>query len=225
MTKAITGAAAMQLVEKGKLALDAPASEILPELGTKQVLTGFDAAGKPDIPQARAADHLAPPADAHVGAGLRHLECRRHEVPPGHRHSRRRLVPERGADYAAAGRSGRALGVRHFDRLGGQAGRGGGQAAARSLPDGKDLHAARHERHRFRHRARAAVAQGRHAQARREGHHGDRPRDPADARVPHGRRRPLFDGARLPEVHHGAAEGRRADPDTRDRRWRCSGTR
>ncbi|SRR5579883_1194685 len=45
MTKAITGAAAMQLVERGKLALDQPAKEILPLLGKVQVLTGFDASG------------------------------------------------------------------------------------------------------------------------------------------------------------------------------------
>jgi len=45
MTKAITGAAAMQLVERGKLALDQPAREILPLLGKVQVLTGFDANG------------------------------------------------------------------------------------------------------------------------------------------------------------------------------------
>ncbi len=45
MTKAITGAAAMQLVEQGKLALDQPAREILPLLGKVQVLTGFDASG------------------------------------------------------------------------------------------------------------------------------------------------------------------------------------
>ncbi|HLG82712.1 MAG TPA: serine hydrolase domain-containing protein [Bradyrhizobium sp.] len=45
MTKAITGAAAMQLVEQGKLALDQPAKEILPLLGRVQVLTGFDASG------------------------------------------------------------------------------------------------------------------------------------------------------------------------------------
>jgi methyl acetate hydrolase len=42
MTKAITGVAAMQMVEQGKLSLDAPASEILPELGKLQVLAGFD---------------------------------------------------------------------------------------------------------------------------------------------------------------------------------------
>ena len=45
MTKAITGAAAMQLVEQGRLALDQPAAEILPLLGTVKVLTGFDARG------------------------------------------------------------------------------------------------------------------------------------------------------------------------------------
>jgi methyl acetate hydrolase len=42
MTKAITGVAAMQLVEQGKLSLDAPASQVLPELGKIQVLAGFD---------------------------------------------------------------------------------------------------------------------------------------------------------------------------------------
>lgn len=43
MTKAITGVAAMQQVEKGKLSLDAPAGEVVPDLGEVQVLTGFDA--------------------------------------------------------------------------------------------------------------------------------------------------------------------------------------
>ncbi len=46
MTKAITSAAAMQLVEKGKLTLDDPASKWLPELGKVQVLHGWDG-GKP----------------------------------------------------------------------------------------------------------------------------------------------------------------------------------
>jgi len=46
MTKAVTAAAAMQLVERGKLSLDAPASDVVPELGTKAVLEGFDAAGE-----------------------------------------------------------------------------------------------------------------------------------------------------------------------------------
>lgn len=47
MTKALTGAAAMQLVEQGKLALDDPASNWAPELGKAQVLDGFDENGKP----------------------------------------------------------------------------------------------------------------------------------------------------------------------------------
>ena len=45
MTKAVTGAAAMQLVERGKLSLDAPAAKVLPSLAKIQVLEGFDAAG------------------------------------------------------------------------------------------------------------------------------------------------------------------------------------
>jgi methyl acetate hydrolase len=47
MTKAITGAAAMQLVEQGKLELDSPASRWVPELAEVQVLEGWDANGQP----------------------------------------------------------------------------------------------------------------------------------------------------------------------------------
>ena len=47
MTKAITSVAAMQLVERGKVTLDEPAFRHVPELGSLQVLEGFDAAGKP----------------------------------------------------------------------------------------------------------------------------------------------------------------------------------
>lgn len=47
MTKAVTGACAMQLVERGKLALDGPAKAVIPALGDVAVLTGFDRAGKP----------------------------------------------------------------------------------------------------------------------------------------------------------------------------------
>ncbi|MGH7349723.1 MAG: serine hydrolase domain-containing protein [Candidatus Rokuibacteriota bacterium] len=49
MTKAITAAAAMQLVERGKLALERPAGEVVPEIGAAKVLEGFDAAGKPRL--------------------------------------------------------------------------------------------------------------------------------------------------------------------------------
>lgn len=47
MTKAITGAAAMQQVERGKLSLDTPAKATISYLGEVGVLEGFDAAGKP----------------------------------------------------------------------------------------------------------------------------------------------------------------------------------
>ncbi len=47
MTKALTTTAALQLVEQGKLNLDTPACDVLPQLGKAQVLTGFDAAGQP----------------------------------------------------------------------------------------------------------------------------------------------------------------------------------
>src|SRR5262245_18875840 len=49
MTKAITSAAAMQLVERGQLHLDAPAADVVPELAQAQVLTGFDASGTPQL--------------------------------------------------------------------------------------------------------------------------------------------------------------------------------
>ena len=49
MTKAITSAAAMQLVEQGKLSLDEPIAEVLPELAAPQVLEGFDASGEPRL--------------------------------------------------------------------------------------------------------------------------------------------------------------------------------
>ena len=49
MTKAITAAAAMQLVERGKLHLDAPATDVVPELAKAQVLEGFDASGTPQL--------------------------------------------------------------------------------------------------------------------------------------------------------------------------------
>jgi len=47
MTKALTGACAMQMVERGKLDLESPASKWVPDLASVEVLEGFDAAGKP----------------------------------------------------------------------------------------------------------------------------------------------------------------------------------
>jgi CubicO group peptidase (beta-lactamase class C family) len=50
MSKLVTGAAAMQLLEDGKLALDMPVAEIFPAFGSSQVLIET---GKPDTHRAR----------------------------------------------------------------------------------------------------------------------------------------------------------------------------
>ena len=55
MTKAVTAAAAMQLVEQGKLALDAPIGKLLPDLASPQVLEGFDAKGEAKLRPAKGA--------------------------------------------------------------------------------------------------------------------------------------------------------------------------
>jgi len=46
-TKAITGTAVMQCVEEGKLDLDTPARNYVPDIGKLQVLDGFDGDGSP----------------------------------------------------------------------------------------------------------------------------------------------------------------------------------
>ena len=53
MTKAITTVAALQQVEAGKLALDAPIAETVPALAEPKVLEGFDAEGAPRLRRAR----------------------------------------------------------------------------------------------------------------------------------------------------------------------------
>jgi methyl acetate hydrolase len=53
MTKAVTSVAAMQLVEQGKLQLEQPIGDVLPELAAPQVLEGFDDAGAPRLRPAK----------------------------------------------------------------------------------------------------------------------------------------------------------------------------
>jgi CubicO group peptidase (beta-lactamase class C family) len=55
MTKAVTTAGAMQLVEQGKLDLDAAIGKLLPDLASPQVLEGFDAKGEPKLRPAKGA--------------------------------------------------------------------------------------------------------------------------------------------------------------------------
>ena len=54
MTKPVTGVAAMQLVEQGRLSLDEPAAKVLPELGRVRVLEGWDG-DKPRLREPRSA--------------------------------------------------------------------------------------------------------------------------------------------------------------------------
>jgi methyl acetate hydrolase len=53
MTKAVSSVAAMQLVEQGKLQLETPIGNILPELAASQVLEGFDSSGAPRLRPAK----------------------------------------------------------------------------------------------------------------------------------------------------------------------------
>src|ERR1700736_2575681 len=53
MTKAVTSTAAMQLVEQGRLQLDQPIGNVLPELAAPQVLEGFEESGAPRLRPAK----------------------------------------------------------------------------------------------------------------------------------------------------------------------------
>src|SRR6476620_8139165 len=53
MTKAVTSAGAMQLVEQGKLSLDEPIGKLLPDLANPQVLEGFGSDGEPKLRAAK----------------------------------------------------------------------------------------------------------------------------------------------------------------------------
>jgi CubicO group peptidase (beta-lactamase class C family) len=64
MTKAITSVAAMQLVEQGKLALDAPVPDIDPTIGAPRVLEGFDACVPRSARSRSATSSLTPRASA-----------------------------------------------------------------------------------------------------------------------------------------------------------------
>ena len=63
-TKAITGVALMQLVEEGKVNLDDPVKQYVPEIAEIQVLEGFDADGQPNLRQ--------PKSDVTVGQLMLH---------------------------------------------------------------------------------------------------------------------------------------------------------
>jgi methyl acetate hydrolase len=53
MTKAVTSVAALQLVEQGKLQLDEPIGNVVPDLAAPQMLEGFDSSGAPRLRPAK----------------------------------------------------------------------------------------------------------------------------------------------------------------------------
>ena len=164
MTKAITTAAGMQLVEQGKLSLDEPIGKLLPDLASPQVLEGFDASGAPKLRPAKnpitlrhLMTHTAGFAyDMWNGDMVRYLEK---TGTPGHHH-----LPERRAEDADHDRSRHALGIRHQYRFRRQGGGSGQRQAARCLSARPHARAARHDRHRLQDQRRPAQAAGRHAQ-------------------------------------------------------------
>ena len=97
MTKAVTGACAMQLVEQGKLSLDGDIATVLPELGRVQVLEGFDADGKPRLRAPKRGITLRDLLTHTVGFRLRHVERGHRALYGSDRHAGHHHLPERGA--------------------------------------------------------------------------------------------------------------------------------
>ena len=219
MTKAITTAAGMQLVEQGKLALDEPIGKVLPDLADTAGVRRLRRERQAEAARRQAADHAAASHDPHGGLLLRHLERRDGPVHGARRHSGHHHLREQGADHAARVRSGRALGIRHQHRLGRQGGGGRERQAARRLSQGPHLRAARHERHRLQaRRADSASASSACTQRGADGSlDAGAVRDGAGAGIPHGRRRALRHRAGLHPLRAHAAPRRHARRQPRAR--------
>ena len=153
MTKAVTGAAAMQLVESGRLHLDTPAADVLEHLGTVGVLEGFDEEGNPQLRPARTPITLRQLLTHTAGFAYRDLERGPSPLPRGDRCPHDQDMPAGRAGRSGAARPRRAVAVRHEHRPRRSDGRGGVGDATRRLPPatppgppGHGLHGVRYQR-------------------------------------------------------------------------------
>ena len=210
-TKAITGTAVLQLVEEGKLDLDAPAKNYAPDIGKLQVLEGFDDAGKPKLrPPKRdittrmlmlhtagfgydffsesynrlAQEHGQPSVITASKASIRRRCC---SIPASSGNTAATSTgPARSWRASRGKRLGEVMQERIFAPL--------GMTSTGFSPDAVD-----------------ALAPRRHppARGRRLADAARRFRAAAGARGPHGRPRALRDGRRLLPLHPHVAERRR----------------
>ena len=148
-TKAITGTACLQLVEEGRLDLDAPAERYAPDIGKLQVLEGFADDGNAQAAAAQARRHHPHAAAAHGRVRLRLLQ--RELQSPGHGAgaTQRDHGVEGGIAQPAPVRPGRRLGIWQQPRLGRPGRRGHHGQAAGSSDAGAHLRPARHDQHRL----------------------------------------------------------------------------
>ena len=152
MTKALTATAAMQLVEQGKLQLDEPISKVLPELAAPQVLEGFDDKGQPKLRPAKRPITLRQLLTHTAGFTYDLWDADTAQYVkaanlPG-------IISCKNAALTTplAFDPGDRWDVRHQHRFRRQGGRGGQRTGSQRLSARAHFPAARHERHRLRHR-------------------------------------------------------------------------
>ncbi len=209
-TKAITGTACLQLVEEGRLDLDAPAEKYAPGHRQAQVLEGFDAAGKPRLraPKRAVTTRMLLLHTAGFGYDFFNEQYNRlakeHGQPSVITASkaalRSPLLFDPGDDWEYGS---------NIDWAGqvveGITGKRLGEVMQRA-----DLRSARHDQHRLHAHPRHARPPRAHAPARgrRLAQADARFRAAAGARGPHGRARALRHGRRLLPLHPHVAQRR-----------------